>query len=198
METQDQAIIRLLKTKESSHIDQAYQLAVAAGNTAIFKAYEILTDANDTRPLAEKVYRLFKGDQRSVNLSGRGLTEVPEVLFDIPSVSELDLSNNQLSTLPDRLKDIKGLTTIILDDNQFDYFPRVLLALDSLRNILFSNNYLTSLPKEILKMRKSLLILSLVGNQLSALPEGFENLKRLVGLYLDYNCFTSWPRQINH
>ena len=115
---------------------------------------------------------------KKLNLSGRGITELPPEIRLLESLEKLDLSNpentpvelqNQLTTLPPEIAELGDLQELFLTRNQFTTFPDVVAELQNLR------------------------ILNLGGNQLSSLPPQLTQLRSLREFYLHNNKFQTIP-----
>jgi hypothetical protein len=57
------------------------------------------------------------GAPLALDLSGRGLSAVPPVVFEAAALRELDLSNNRLSVLPDQLASMPQLRLVRIGGN---------------------------------------------------------------------------------
>ncbi len=109
---------------------------------------------------------------RILNLSGLGLTELPEKLRNrnISHLENIDISNNNLEALPGwitELRELKGLN--------------------------LSRNFLRELPQDLGKL--SLRVLWLSGNQLMSLPDSLRS-SPLKEIRLDGNSQLQLPSSI--
>ncbi|XP_067454161.1 leucine-rich repeat-containing protein 40 isoform X2 [Thunnus thynnus] len=150
-----------------------------------------------------------------LNLSGRGLTEVPQNVYrlnvDTPEeakqnvsfgasdrwweqtdLTKLLLSSNQLTQLSDDIRLLPGLSTLDLHDNQLSSLPSALGELQELQQLRLSHNQLRSLPVEVYTL-KNLRSLTLQQNLLESLPEELGQLENLTELDLSNNQLTSLP-----
>ncbi|XP_044217848.1 leucine-rich repeat-containing protein 40 [Thunnus albacares] len=171
---------------------------------------------------AEKIeptipHGLLKAARKSgqLNLSGRGLTEVPQNVYrlnvDTPEeakqnvsfgasdrwweqtdLTKLLLSSNQLTQLSDDIRLLPGLSTLDLHDNQLSSLPSALGELQELQQLRLSHNQLRSLPVEVYTL-KNLRSLTLQQNLLESLPEELGQLENLTELDLSNNQLTSLP-----
>ncbi|KAM7410659.1 hypothetical protein PAMA_001884 [Pampus argenteus] len=163
---------------------------------------------------------LLKSARRSgqLNLSGRGLTEVPQNVYrlnvDTPEEAQHDvsfgtsdrwweqtdltkllLSSNQLTQLSEDISLLPGLTTLDLHDNQLSSLPSALGALQELQQLRLSHNQLTSLPVEVCSL-KNLRSLTLQQNLLENLPEELGQLENLTELDLSSNQLKGLPSSL--
>ncbi|NWQ97528.1 LRC40 protein, partial [Burhinus bistriatus] len=150
-----------------------------------------------------------------LNLSGRGLGEVPQhvwrINLDTPEeahqnlsfgaadrwweqtdLTKLILASNKLQRLSEDVKLLPALTVLDVHDNQLTSLPSALGQLENLQKLDVSHNKLTSIPEELMQLShlKSLL---LHHNELSHLPDGFGQLVNLEELDLSNNHLTDIP-----
>ncbi|KAM9385341.1 leucine-rich repeat-containing protein 40 [Pholidichthys leucotaenia] len=162
-------------------------------------------------------YGLLKGARKSgqLNLSGRGLKEVPQSVYrlniDTPEeaqqnvsfgasdrwweqtdLTKLLLSSNQLTQLSDDIRLLPALTTLDLHDNQLSVLPSALGDLQELQQLRLSHNQLSSLPVEVCTL-KNLWSLTLQQNLLENLPEELGHLENLSELDLSNNHLKDLP-----
>uniref|UniRef100_A0A8C4DUY0 Leucine-rich repeat-containing protein 40 n=1 Tax=Dicentrarchus labrax TaxID=13489 RepID=A0A8C4DUY0_DICLA len=165
-------------------------------------------------------YGLLKAARKSgqLNLSGRGLTEVPQKVYrlntDTPEeaqqnvsfgesdrwweqtdLTKLLLSSNQLTQLSDDIRLLPGLTTLDLHDNQLTSLPSALGELQELQQLRLSHNQLRSLPVEVCTL-KNLCSLTLQQNLLESLPEELGQLENLTELDLSNNHLNDLPSSL--
>ncbi|XP_069718086.1 leucine-rich repeat-containing protein 40 [Phaenicophaeus curvirostris] len=150
-----------------------------------------------------------------LNLSGRGLGEVPQHIWrinlDTPEeahqnlsfgaadrwweqtdLTKLLLASNKLQSLSEDIRLLPALTVLDVHDNQLTSLPSALGQLENLQKLDVSHNKLISIPEELLQLSclKSLL---LQHNELSHLPDGFGQLVALEELDLSNNRLTDIP-----
>ncbi|XP_047462641.1 leucine-rich repeat-containing protein 40 isoform X2 [Mugil cephalus] len=165
-------------------------------------------------------YGLLKTARKSghLNLSGKGLTEVPQNVYrlnietpedalqnvsfgasdrwwEVTDLITLILSSNQLTQLSDDIRLLPGLIKLDLHDNQLRSLPSALGELQELRELQLSHNQLSSLPVEICTL-KNLHRLTLQQNLLESLPNEMGQLENLSELDLSNNCLKILPASI--
>ncbi|KAM3914129.1 LOW QUALITY PROTEIN: leucine-rich repeat-containing protein 40 [Leptodactylus fuscus] len=151
-----------------------------------------------------------------LNLSGRGLSEVPvsvwrinvdtpeeahsNVQFDASDrwweqtdLLKLFLSSNKLQSLPDDLKLLPALVVLDVHDNLLSELPRAIGELVNLQKLNISHNKLKSLPDELSQLQnlKSLLIQH---NHLEEIPDALGQLSGLEELDLSNNSLKTFSR----
>ena len=136
------------------------------------------------------------GFGRALDLSGKGLSKVPEAVTDLTELEDLDWSDNYLEELPTSINKLKNLEWLILCNNQLRELPHSICELSNLRWLSVENSQLSVLPSNI-KHLKNLVILNLSDNQLTTLPDEIGELKELGWLYVAVNPLTlEWMRKL--
>uniref|UniRef100_A0AAR2IQF2 Leucine-rich repeat-containing protein 40 n=1 Tax=Pygocentrus nattereri TaxID=42514 RepID=A0AAR2IQF2_PYGNA len=146
---------------------------------------------------------LLKSARKSgqLNLSGRGLSEVPQSVWrlniDPPEeaqqnlsfagtdrwweqtdLTKLLLSSNKLETLSEDVRLLPALVVLDIHDNRIRTLPASLGELEHLQKLILSHNQLTELPLELWKLT-NLRCLHLQQNLLEQLPEDLGQLCHL-------------------
>ncbi|MFA5207732.1 MAG: leucine-rich repeat domain-containing protein [Candidatus Paceibacterota bacterium] len=104
-----------------------------------------------------------------LDLSNKGLTKVPEYVFSMKQLEELNLSNNQLTgAIPSQIGQLKNLKILNLSHNLMTGLPAELGQLSQLTELDVSYNSLTGLPNELGNL-KNLKTFNLIGNNYSTL-----------------------------
>lgn len=104
----------------------------------------------------------------TLDLSGRGLTEIPASVFSQTTLETLNLSNNRLTNAPQsQIGQLKNLKSLDLSGNELTGLPAELGQLKNLETLNVSNNHLTGLPMELGNLTQ-LRVFDLSGNAYSA------------------------------
>src|SRR5882757_641131 len=82
----------------------------------------------------------FRRQQKSLDLSGFGLVEVPPEIGMLSALTDLNLSNNRLGRLPPEIGNLINLRTIYLARNTLSVLPDEFWRLPSLRFLFMSDN----------------------------------------------------------
>jgi hypothetical protein len=122
----------------------------------------------------------------TLNLSGMGLTEVPEAITSLTQLTWLNLSDNQRINSIDAIASLLQLTKLNLKNNQLTSIPEEIASLTQLTKLNLHNNQLTDIPEAITSLTQ-LTVLDLSGNQLTSIPEAIASLTQLTSLYLSGN-----------
>ncbi|XP_029285687.1 leucine-rich repeat-containing protein 40 [Cottoperca gobio] len=171
-----------------------------------------------TEPTVSSGLLKAAGKSGQLNLSGRGLTQVPQEVYrlnvDTPQeaqqnvsfgasdcwweqtdLTKLLLSSNKLTQLSDDIRLLPALATLDLHDNQMSSLPSALGELQELQELRLSHNQLTALPVEVCALKK-LCSITLQQNLLESLPEELGQLESLTQLDLSNNLLKGLPSSL--
>jgi len=105
----------------------------------------------------------------SLDLSGQGLSKIPDYVFGQKKLEELNVSNNQLTgAIQAEIRQLQNLKILNASNNQMTGVPAEVGQLTKLEILDLSNNQLTGLPYELANL-KNLKTLNLSGNSYSEL-----------------------------
>lgn len=104
---------------------------------------------------------------KRLDLSNKGLENVPSSVFSKNDLEELDLSGNRLTgALPGEIRFLQRLRVLNVNGNDLTGVPAEIGQLSSLLTLDLSKNRLTGLPMELGNL-KNLHTLNLRGNTIS-------------------------------
>jgi len=119
-----------------------------------------------------------------------------EQLALFPNLEYLNLSGNRLDSLPQIIFSIKSLTELDISINpNIKHIPEEIGNLHNLTSLNIRQCWVEKLPESIGNLHK-LTYFWADANELQDLPKSFERLKQLQKLGLRYNQFTVVPSQI--
>lgn len=84
-----------------------------------------------------------------LNLSGLGLKEFPENLFEYTNLTKLVLSNNQIKVIPKEILKLKKLKVLDLANNEIKVLHSAVFKLPKLRVLNVYGNQIMKFPKQI-------------------------------------------------
>uniref|UniRef100_A0A672LSL5 Leucine-rich repeat-containing protein 40 n=1 Tax=Sinocyclocheilus grahami TaxID=75366 RepID=A0A672LSL5_SINGR len=167
-------------------------------------------------------YGLLKAARKSgqLNLSGRGLTEVPQSVWrlntDTPQeaqqnlsfgaadrwweqtdLTKLLLSSNKLQSLSEDVKLLSALVVLDIHDNQLSSLPDSIGDLEQLQKLILRYRWGQHYYSHYLVVSYSSLLKDLSNNHLMDIPESLANLTNLVKLNLSCNKLKSLPPAIS-
>lgn len=126
-----------------------------------------------------------------LDLSGQQLKKVPDYVFKLTNLEELDISNNQITgNLPAEIGNLKSLKALNANNNLMTGIPAEIGQLPNLQIFNIDHNLLAGVPKEIGRAQ-SLQTLDLSNNQLTDLPSEIGSLKNLQTLNISGNNYSS-------
>jgi Leucine-rich repeat (LRR) protein len=120
------------------------------------------------------------------------LTNIPEEIYDLKDLVDLDIGSNKLTSLPDSLGSVSNLQWLSVGNNNLTSLPDSLGCLSRLEQLFVDNNNLTSLPDSLGSL-SSLSSLRVQHNNLTSLPDSLGGLSRLYKLSVHHNNLTSLP-----
>jgi hypothetical protein len=129
---------------------------------------------------------------RTLDLLGCRLTEVPEAVRGLTSLSWLRLARNKLTALPEWLGELTNLTNLDVNSNKIAELPASIGDLQDLLFVDLQMNKLTGLPDSMARLH-GLIWLNLSGNKLGTVPGVLFHLTALVRLRLCANKLTAVP-----
>src|SRR5438105_15579661 len=105
----------------------------------------------DPTSLADaRIQEALKNRKTALDLSGVGLTELPESVARLSRLWGLVLSDNQLTMLPESVGQLSQLQILRLDGNRLTTLPEALRKLTRLEQLYLHDNEALGLPAEVL------------------------------------------------
>uniref|UniRef100_A0A0G4H9D9 non-specific serine/threonine protein kinase n=1 Tax=Chromera velia CCMP2878 TaxID=1169474 RepID=A0A0G4H9D9_9ALVE len=86
------------------------------------------------------VRRARRANATTLDLNGRGLTEIPSAVFDLEKLQHLDLSNNSISFISPQIRNLKHLEVLKLDNNLITSIPDEVMGLPNLKELSTEGN----------------------------------------------------------
>jgi len=111
--------------------------------------------------IQKKISEAKKYGVQTLDLSNKGLTEIPKEVFDLIDLRYLSLDTdiesneeykNNIRNIPSDICRLKNLVTLKLNNNKVEQLPIELSSLKTLKNIELSNNLLKELQTDIAKL----------------------------------------------
>ncbi len=140
-----------------------------------------LNDLTGKNLSEEEYYKL-----NTIDLSDKGLLEIPIGLLNLKNLDHLDLSNNNINFISNDISKLEKLKHLELYKNKLTKIPKWIFELKNLERLELSNNNISSISDEISKLTK-LAILDLNYNNLNSFPNWIYKLKNLISLNLSNN-----------
>jgi Leucine-rich repeat (LRR) protein len=140
-------------------------------------------------------YGITNLNARRIELSGKGLTKIPDFVFYMKNLEVLLVDNNNLLSLPERIGQLKSLKELRFHDNKLSSLPAEIGQLKKLYKLDLSKNKFTVFPSVVCDL-KNLKVLWVDNNNLLSLPERIGQLKNLEYLLVGKNNLTTLPESI--
>jgi Leucine-rich repeat (LRR) protein len=134
-------------------------------------------------------------DVIELNLSTKGLYNIPKVILKYKNLKILELFDNYISDIPDWMVNLDKLEKLTLFKNQFKVFPASILKLKNLRVLDFSANEIGGFQKlDYPSTQKSKLNeINLSLNKISDVPQDFIYFENLKIIKLENNNLKTIP-----
>lgn len=125
----------------------------------------------------------------TLNLSHNNLTSLVGELICLKNLKYLCCRHNKIlgENIPTELFDITTLTVLDLSHNNLKVFPKSLEVCKSLTVLNLSHNHLSKIPEQIFRQLVELRHLNLSDNQLEAIPPSIGRLSKIKELSLNNN-----------
>ena len=101
------------------------------------------------RSLSTRIEEACRSRATGLDLSGQGLTQLPEALGQLSQLQQLNLSNNQLTAVPEALRYLTSLKELYLHGNTALDLPTEVLGPTG--NEVISNKAQPARPSDILE-----------------------------------------------
>ena len=131
----------------------------------------------------------------SLDLSGNPLRKVPAAITQLQNLTSLDISKNQLSEVPAAITQLQNLTSLDISANQLSAVPAAIFQLQNLTSLNLSGNPLRKVPAAIFQLQ-NLTSLDISRNKLSEVPAAITQLQNLTSLNLSGNQLSEVPAAI--
>ena len=156
-----------------------------------------MTKRSEAEGLLEATARIETASRSGstlLDLTGLGLTRLPETIGRLTHLWELILVNNKLTALPESVGRLTQLQSLDLSGNQLTELPETIGQLKQLWYLDLVDNKLVTLP-ESLRNLGSLKLLFLAGNDALGLPPEVIGATRRIYRGSSYTSFTN-PAEI--
>ncbi|MEQ9372540.1 MAG: leucine-rich repeat protein [Coleofasciculus chthonoplastes F3-SA18-01] len=149
----------------------------------------------DRAELLDIIDKAAREGATTLDLSGKGITEIPECIGQLTNLQQLDLSENQITEIPECISQLTKLRGLYLNDNKIARIPKYISQLINLQGLVLAANQITEIP-ECIGQLANLRQLSLGENKIIKIPKYISQLINLRGLYLGQNQITEIPEYI--
>ncbi|XP_077869914.1 uncharacterized protein LOC144362659, partial [Saccoglossus kowalevskii] len=179
---------RFIQSKPADKKTVQPQFSAEVASTSTYTQCNISIVLIDTATYVETELDLSYGKHKSIDLSRLGLYKHLRIL---------NLSGNGLTIVPQEIGECHELQKLNLSFNKFAKIPDSLCALEQLTELYMESNALTAIPDEISKL-KNLKILNLNNNNIAKIPDSLGALEQLTDLNMGFNALTTIPSGIKN
>ena len=130
-----------------------------------------------------------------LDLSNKGLTTIPQEVYDLKNLKKLNLSGNKLKVITKEANRLKKLEMLDVSNNKIVNLYSKNFEFRRLRILNLNNNNISSIPLQIGKLQ-NLEIFQVANNSVKELPFAFSNLINLRELNLSRNPITKFPFEL--
>lgn len=107
-----------------------------------------------------KIKEKTKKQVTKLNLSGLGLKEFPENVFDYPNLTKLVLCNNRIKVIPKEILKLKKIKVLDLANNEIAVLQGAVFRLPKLRTLNLYGNQIKKFPRQVIDSSIQKLIVS--------------------------------------
>ncbi|MBK8442872.1 MAG: leucine-rich repeat domain-containing protein [Sphingobacteriales bacterium] len=129
-----------------------------------------------TKEIQELIKKCKENNSTILKLDGKGLTDIPEEIYELTHLKNLSLMNNQITSVSPKILQLQELEELWLTSNQLEEIPIEISQLPNLRRLHLTDNKLIKFPIEYLKNER-LSHLCIRDNLIEELPEEIEQIK---------------------
>ncbi|ORX52879.1 hypothetical protein BCR36DRAFT_349474 [Piromyces finnis] len=131
-----------------------------------------------------------------MNLSQRGIMDLPPEIGLLTNLKRLKLDGNQLTRIPFEITYLSNLQYLNLKSNSLKEFPEALCYMQRLEILDISKNQIKTLPEDFGRLQNTLKAFSISKNRLQEIPSYFSKIKELKILKLEFNPIEYPPPHI--
>src|SRR5260370_4797665 len=143
-------------------------------------------EATSREDLLTLIELAAKSRQTFLDLSDRGIAELPNQIGKLVDLQIILLDNNRLTSLPESMCQLLNLQWLSLGDNLFNAFPPSIGNLPQLHELWLNGNRISQLPQTVAELA-NLQRIKLERNRLKTLPPSVATMRRLKVIYLEGN-----------
>ncbi|OAF68334.1 Leucine-rich repeat-containing protein 39 [Intoshia linei] len=120
---------------------------------------------------------------------------LPPVIFDLPSIQELDLTKTHINNLPET--QFLNLSRLVLSENYFNIIPDSIYMIETLETLNMCKNVIECIDNDIVHL-KNLVNLHLDHNRIRLIPTKMCNMLKLKYINLGFNKIENLPENIGN
>ena len=139
--------------------------------------------------------RLKLQDLLELDISNKGIKELPKEIANLSNLRFLILDGNELQTFPDELYQLKNLLILSFLNNQISYISEDIINFNELVFFAACSNEIETLPNNFFRL-ENLTNFCLHGNKLTVISDAIGNLSKLTTIAISNNSIEVLPQSI--
>lgn len=104
-------------------------------------------------PLQKRIITEIKLKSGTLKIDGLGLDVIPDAVFELSHLTELNLEHNNVTSVPEAISSLANLKILNLNNNPLHDFPDSILKLPNLEVLDLSNTKVESLPEALTQLK---------------------------------------------
>lgn len=149
----------------------------------------------DKSDVLQVILRSKQDNATMLDLSNKGIEELPDELGELTSLKTLNLSYNNITELPDSIILLKNLESLLLTRNKIERLPNGIGNLSKLETLDISYNPIVKIPRE-LGLYQNLSSLDASFCEIERLPLELTNLISLKDFNIEDNPIEFPPQKV--
>jgi len=149
----------------------------------------------DRAELIKIIDKAAREGATTLDLSGKGITEIPECIGQLTNLQQLSFADNQITEIPEFIGHLSNLKKLIIGKNEITEIPGCITQLTNLNFLGLGENQITNIPKFIGQLN-NLQVLNLWKNKITEISECVGQLNKIYFLNLWKNKITKIPECI--
>lgn len=148
-----------------------------------------------SKAVLKAIQRVAENGRRSLSISNRSLTEIPEELCGLTHLTKLEMWSNDLRELPSGFSALSSLEYLDFSGNKFNEIPVPIFDLRELKSLLLGDNQINEIPDEIARL-SNLVSLTMAANPIETVSPAIGELQNLEVLQLGSDGSAPFPAGI--
>lgn len=189
--------LKLQVEQEFSEVLAALGKKRLSGISTLFRKFKNQEKLSVKERMALTFYPKIAEKMEVLNLADARLRTLPDCIYRLPNLKELNLNINKIGAFPSSMAKIKSLEKLLLNNNHLTSFPEIITQIVNLSELHLMTNKISTIPASIENLQQ-LTYLTVSNNRLLQLPNEVSNLKELKELHLGGNKLRKLPKDLGN